>query len=365
MTTQSLTSSSSCEKGVMRLPRRLCVTMVFAAAAVMFMYLIYFNNEFLMSKVRNDEISSTHNPLLVGVVDENPAIGISGQLEYDQQLEEYNDTKSSKLNMTLLSHHYHKVLILTPINNAERHLGHYFELLNNFSYPHHLISVALGEDSSYDETLKTAVELAQKYRKITNFRKIDIYELDHHWKPPTNDRHDLFIQGPRRNHLAKARNRLLSSALSDEDYVLWIDSDVREIPPNVMQYLIAAQKDVVVPSCLYRKGDNSLDDYDRNTWRETNESLAHLAAMSPNQLMVEGYARTRRRYLWSLRFEGDVVPIDGVGGCVLMIRADCHRDGLTFPPFVYKHHIETEGLAKIAKEMGFSIAGLPRLKVFH
>ena len=33
--------------------------------------------------------------------------------------------------------------------------------------------------------------------------------------------------------------------------------------------------------------------------------------------------------------KGDLVELDAVGGTVLFIRADVHRDGLVFPPFPY------------------------------
>ncbi len=52
-------------------------------------------------------------------------------------------------------------------------------------------------------------------------------------------------QLPRRKALAQARNYLLSRALDDEDYVLWIDVDVVSYPPNVLQTLLATNKCVL------------------------------------------------------------------------------------------------------------------------
>ncbi|MFX8668609.1 hypothetical protein ABTM51_20880, partial [Acinetobacter baumannii] len=70
------------------------------------------------------------------------------------------------------------------------------------------------------------------------------------------------------------------------------------------------------------------------------------------------------------------VRLDSVGGTVLLIRADRHRDGLVFPTFFYgapnrwarRPHpmrgelpgeIETEGLGLMAKDMGIECWGLP------
>ena len=71
-----------------------------------------------------------------------------------------------------------------------------------------------------------------------------------------------------------------------------------------------------------------------------------------------------RDYLSDLR-EHDCVEIDAVGGTMLLIKADIHREGLVFPTFSYKHYIETEGLAVMAKDMGYTCWGLPNLEIFH
>ena len=81
--------------------------------------------------------------------------------------------------------------------------------------------------------------------------------------------------------------------------------------------------------------------------------------------MIEGHRATKRRYLNDLKGEADLVRLDGVGGCVLLVAAELHRSGLVFPPFVFDHHIETEGLAKMAARMGVTLYGLPSVNVIH
>jgi len=80
-----------------------------------------------------------------------------------------------------------------------------------------------------------------------------------------------------------------------------------------------------------------------------------------------------------LRGQG-VVRLQSVGGTLLLVRADHHRDGLVFPPFFYgarsrwvrdphplrgSHVGETEGLAIMAKDMGIECWGLPDLEIRH
>jgi len=81
--------------------------------------------------------------------------------------------------------------------------------------------------------------------------------------------------------------------------------------------------------------------------------------------MLEGYGPSKRHFLNDLKTESDMVQVDGVGGCVLLIAAELHRSGLMFPPFVFDHHIETEGLAKMAARMGVKIYGLPSVNIIH
>ena len=50
---------------------------------------------------------------------------------------------------------------------------------------------------------------------------------------------------------------------------------------------------------------------------------------------------------------------------MLLVRADLHREGLVFPPFSYKSHIESEGLAFMARDMGYRCWGMPNLEIFH
>lgn len=61
----------------------------------------------------------------------------------------------------------------------------------------------------------------------------------------------------------------------------------------------------------------------------------------------------------------DKVPLDGIGATFTMVKANIHREGAVFPPFVYQHELNTEGFAKIVKSMGFSVYGLPTYIIYH
>ena len=117
------------------------------------------------------------------------------------------------------------------------------------------------------------------------------------------------IQAQRRAILAKSRNHLLAHALDDEEWVLWLDVDVIEYPPDIIERLLATAKDIVQPHCVL---DYRGPTFDKNAWRDHG-----------------------RLHLEDLRSEGDLVELDAVGGTMLLVHADLHRDGLVFPSFPY------------------------------
>ena len=116
---------------------------------------------------------------------------------------------------------------------------------------------------------------------------------------------------------------------------------------------------------MYYDEDGSIGVYDKNSWQETAKSYEFLKHKEENYLMLEGYSISKRKYLPDIKDQGNVVSLDGVGGCTLLVKADCHRKGLVFPAFIFDHHVETEALAKMARKMNFTVKGLPFVHVFH
>lgn len=145
-----------------------------------------------------------------------------------------------------------------------------------------------------------------------------------------------------------------------------------EYPPDILERLLATGKDIVQPHCVKEFGGRS---FDLNAWRDKGKYHLH-----------------------DLRQEGDLVRLHAVGGTMLFVRADIHREGLIFPPFLYgkrnplirKHNlfvrrrdllrlgtlrnmlqgkslgeIETEGLGMMAHDMGYECWGMPNVEIRH
>jgi hypothetical protein len=247
------------------------------------------------------------------------------------------------------------VLVLTPVKDAAGALDGYCGLLDRLTYPRHLVSVGLLESDSRDGTWEALAARLPRLRQ--GRRRADAWKRDFGFHlPPGVSRWAQGFQIPRRTVLAKSRNHLLSRALDDEEWVLWIDVDLADYPADIVERLLAVERDIVQPHCVRWPGGPT---FDQNAWRDGG-----------------------RLFMDAMRDEGDLVRLDAVGGTMLLVRADLHRDGLVFPAFPYGRRnpfgrwpspytgqaggeLETEGLALMARDMGHQCWGLPNLEIVH
>ncbi|ORZ04955.1 Anp1-domain-containing protein [Absidia repens] len=272
------------------------------------------------------------------------------------------------------------VLILTPFKESAQHIDRYFENVDKLTYPHDHISLGFLVSDSQDGTIEKLQQRSKQYMNDDQqhpwqkFHRINIFQKDFAYELASNeDRHAFSVQVKRRQIMAKSRNTLLSAALTPEiDWVLWLDGDVVDSPPSLLEELMGLDKDMVVPNC-YWHSYNEEGGYDRNNWQETKESWELQASLKPSDVLVEGYKEliTHRKLLLDMRFENGqtdlfhMVPLDAVGGTCTLVKAKVHRDGAIFPSFPFQHQVETEGMAKMAKALGYEIFGLPNYLVYH
>jgi hypothetical protein len=240
------------------------------------------------------------------------------------------------------------ILVLTPVKNAAACLRGYCDQLRRLTWPHAEISLGFLESDSTDGTYEALSRHARALRR--QFRRVGLWKRDFGYQLPRGiHRGAAEIQVERRVVLAKSRNHLLAHALDDEEWVLWLDVDVIEYPADIIERLIATGKDIVQPHCVL---DYNGPTFDQNGWRDKG-----------------------RLHLDDLRSEGEIVELDAVGGTMLLVRADLHRDGLVFPCFPYgepnprirpeRGELETEGLGIMARDMGHPPWGLPHLEIRH
>src|SRR6266567_3462247 len=160
--------------------------------------------------------------------------------------------------------HSDRVLIMTPVKDAAHHVQRYLRGLFSLSYPRQLLSLAFLESDSTDNTYELlaqrTLDLSAMFRRVVLFKRDFGFHL-----PPNQPRYAHHLQVQRRTVLAKSRNQLLFRALEDEEWVLWLDVDVIEYPPDVVQRMLATGKEIVTPHCVTRYGGGT---FDWNAWRD-------------------------------------------------------------------------------------------------
>jgi mannan polymerase complexes MNN9 subunit len=273
------------------------------------------------------------------------------------------------------------ILILTPL---ARFYQEYWDNLLRLSYPHELITLAFiipksREGNTATTQLQEQITKTQKSGpEKKRFASIIIERQD--FDPPLSsqseaERHKMENQKARRAAMSRARNSLLFTTLGPStSWVLWLDADVVETPPTLIQDLASHDKAIIVPNCFQRYIDTKTKQpaerpYDFNSWQDSETARKLGESMGPDDILLEGYAnmatfRTLMAYM--AEENGDPkqeVALDGVGGTALLVKAEVHRDGAMFPPFPFYHLIETEGFAKMAKRLGWAATGLPNYRV--
>lgn len=249
------------------------------------------------------------------------------------------------------------VLVLTPVKDAEIHLPDFLEQIEALDYPSDRLALGFLEgnstDRSHDWLQGHREAFARRARRHVILRRDHGYRL-------SGDRSAAEGQYRRRRAIALCRNELFHTSYAGEDYVLWIDADVTHYPSDILHTLLAQRRDVVVPHCVLDPGGPS---FDLNTFvHERDQSLWEWHHV--RESIIQPPRGDGRRYLD--RFRGrESVPVDSVGGTMLLVAAPIHVGGVLFPPYSYRGYIETEGFAMLARDRGVRCWGLPDVEIIH
>ncbi|PSN63889.1 hypothetical protein BS50DRAFT_637225 [Corynespora cassiicola Philippines] len=276
-----------------------------------------------------------------------------------------------------------RILILTPVRDAAFYMAKHFDLLSELTYPHELIDLAFLVGDSTDDTmavLSKELDRVQQNPQIA-FGSALIVEKDFGvtLSQDVKYRHSFEAQGPRRMAMGKARNFLLSAAMRpDHSWVYWRDVDIKDSPASIIEDFVAHDRDILVPNVWfhrYKEVNGEMVDiegrFDYNSWQESPEGIKLASSLSKDVVLAEGYKeyQTNRKYMAKMgdwREDKDVeIPLDGVGGVNIIVKADVHRAGINFPCYPFENQAETEGFAKMAKRAGYGVYGLPNYVVWH
>lgn len=255
-----------------------------------------------------------------------------------------------------------QVSILVPVRDGAAYLEQNLAAIRTLTHPRDRLRLYYGVGPSTDGTEALVRSLIDRHG--AEFAEMAMVPLHRNGPPvPRETRWKSKYQLARRAGIAMARNDLLAAALPQTpDWFLWLDADIIGLPQDLVAQLLGAGAKIVTPDCTRVPGGPS---HDLN---------AFLTVGHPGR--VELYRNIRhglfqppadfwfRRHLHDLRYL-DRVPLDGVGGTALLVHSDVHRAGLVFPEKPYRHLIETEGFAAMARDLGIRPVGLPRVSVLH
>ena len=270
-----------------------------------------------------------------------------------------NTTQAAGSLATLPNNDIPSLLVLVPVKNAADNIQQFVNNLAETDYPAEKISLAFLEgdssDDSYAQLEALLPALRQRYARVELYQKNFRYQLTQ-----GQERWAVSEQRQRRAVIAKSRNTLLSHALQNEEWVMWIDVDVASWPKDVFIRLLQSGKDIVVPHCVKEDGST----FDLNTFKLSEDA----ETLDWQRYVVDGILQPPvgygRQYLGEFS-KDSFVELDGVGGTMLLVRANLHREGLNFPVQPHRYYIETEGLAQIAKDMGYQSWGMPSIEIVH
>lgn len=273
------------------------------------------------------------------------------------------------------------VLILTPMQTFHQE---YWDNLLQLTYPREFMELGfiVPRTPSGDialSKLETVVKKVQTDKKNQRFFKITILRQNSEGfdKLMEKDRHALRVQKERRGAMASARNELLFSSLGPHtSWVLWLDADIVETAPNLIQDMTAHNRPVLSANVYQKYYDDKTEKiqirpYDFNNWQESDIALEMASQMAEDEILLEGYSelatyRVLMAHLYDSSGTSNAeVLLDGVGGGCTLVKADVHRDGAMFPTFPFYHLIETEGFAKMAQRLNYEVFGLPNYLVYH
>jgi mannan polymerase complexes MNN9 subunit len=272
-----------------------------------------------------------------------------------------------------------RILVLTPM---ARFYSGYWDNLLKLKFPRELIELGFiipktREGNMALKRLEEAVRVVQTGANTQRFHGITILRQD--FDTPTSqnekDRHALGTQKLRRSAMARARNSLLFTTIGMQtSWVLWLDADIIDTPPTLIQDLASHDRAVITPNCFQRyteDGKTKIRPYDFNAWHDSEVALQMASKMGNDDVIFEGYkemATYRKLMAYEMVPKGNIhdeVTLEGVGGTALLVKAEVHRDGAMFPPFAFYNLIETEGFAKMARRLGYRLYGLPNYLVYH
>ena len=220
------------------------------------------------------------------------------------------------------------MLCLLTKNNA-RLLPQFFKAMEQLDYPKEKLRWVWMYGKSIDFTLKLILEFHAKHPEY----KYQVYE-----EPP--------IERPIRSSLCNALlYEEFKSLWRGEPFILFLDTEIEEIPPNALKKLIKADKDIIAPYIYLSKSNLFYSSY-----------LFYLDGQRFDLIFKDGHRHTIADP--PFKYEKEPVELDSVGTMVL-IKSEAFLETQWANPIPFYQ------FCKNAKAKGLKVWAMPCIKVYH
>lgn len=225
-----------------------------------------------------------------------------------------------------------KVMIASIVSNQEPWLMRFLDAIDKLSYPKEKLTYSFLTGNNEDNTYGILDEFRTTHNNAT-LKRIDINVYN----------------ASRYGRLSTLRNLLIFESLEDEDYILFCDSDIIDMPPDLIEQLLSATNaDIIAPMVYienYEKfGDNYF--YDKLAFIKDGIHFNHYYPYIPNYK----------------RLPSEPVYVDSVGTCYLC-NTKMFRNGVRYEDDGYTS--EQIMFCTCARQHNYKICIYPSVSVLH
>ncbi|CCH41147.1 Mannan polymerase II complex ANP1 subunit [Wickerhamomyces ciferrii] len=289
--------------------------------------------------------------------------------------------------------------VTQQIDSKDGKFNNFLALLEGLDYPNSKTSLSILL-SSKDEFKKFDEYVAKIFKEIENtkdleslknsFSKITLMNaqfIEDEFKIDRANRQKPEAQKQRRKLLARLRNFLVFNGIGAEIYSLSVDSDMIELPKDLITTFIESGKDIVTIRVDMKNSAGHVvhKDFDLNSWagdrktptpeQDADPNLFFEPGPGPNKIQFSDIHKNPSKYGLKRSDKKSLFELNSVGGAVLFVKTEIFKQGIMFPPYYAVgtkwdredgfDGIETEGLCYQAKSIGYSCWGLPFVVGYH
>lgn len=157
---------------------------------------------------------------------------------------------------------------------------------------------------------------------------------------------------------ARLRNAFIGAVGKSVDWLLFVDGGLEHVPAEALTSLLETGYPVAAATTIDADGIET----DPSIYRYTNGGGIRVSWKIRGKDGLADAKTGHRQYLTGLK-AFRLIPLDGVGQGLVLVRRDVLAAGARFAEAPYHLHLGGEAFAMMAREKGFEVAGLTEIAV--